>query len=194
MTVGFERHAIAILGAVEFDLGLEEHLAAFASPRHAVERLQHGSAPVALVRGRRRTAELDTKGRRVGVGERIDLPGAHFLGQAGYGAARAGQRPERALQARKEEEQQYRERQRVQQAAAREAQRRLHASQCIGCGDHGDGTDGEPQLHEVERHAGETLSVETGCEQQEKRHRDHHEVITSCTGLEQLERAHGHEQ
>ena len=88
---------------------------AVTAPGASVEIAQHQAAPVALHRRRQRAIEAHPECRLVGFHEPGNVGRAHLLTEPGHGRVGIRQGPESARQSRKEEKQQDRERQRVEQ-------------------------------------------------------------------------------
>ena len=169
-------------------------LARAAAPGVAVEIVQHGSPPVALLRRGNRACETHAKGRIVRCGELRDAAGAHALAKPRDRIIVRGQRPEAPGQARKEQEEDERERQGEQQAARGKfgCDANLEARATIGR-DEERGT-AQERVAQIERQSHERLPVEARCEQQKEGRADHDVAVTSAARLEELDRAHDDEE
>src|SRR5215831_5267105 len=135
-----------------------------AAPALAVELVQHGTPPVALLWWRCGPRELDAKGRVVARRELPDASRGHGVGESGERQIAARDGPEGAGQTREEYEEQQRERHGVEQRTPGELERTTHGGR--GGGDHRERAAAQPGLQTIERCAHELLTVEAGCEQQ----------------------------
>jgi hypothetical protein len=191
---GLELDAVLIAwpGVAQFRARHEQRAAR--APGTAVEVVQHRSAPVARVARRCGAGEAHAHRRVVELRELGDRARLELVAQPGDRIARVRQRPERARQAREEQEQQQRQRRGQQQQARRLAQRRARGQRLRRARQRQQRRAAQHQLRGVQRQAPQGLGVQAGGEQQEQGAAGQEGEVARPRRLEELERAHRHQQ
>jgi hypothetical protein len=156
--------------------------------------VQHGSAPVALLRRGNGACEAHAKRRIVRGGELGDAAGAHALAKAGDGIIARGQCPEATGQTRKKQEEDERERQSEQQAACGKLARDAEVQTRAPIGRDDKRRTAQTRCAQIQRQTRERLPVEASCEEQKEGRADHDVAVAAVSGLQELDRAHDDEE